>query len=356
MGHELYFVDGRAQMFLVGDPSWHALEQRLEAPPSYEDAITKFGINYPLSKKPFYIPARHEDPTLDYSQGVGEYVESGDAFYVFREDTKKILGRVGAEYEIVENKDAFEILRPLVDSGLLRLETGGVLRDGADAWMLGRWDLARLGDTAREFMMAEGIVPFSAVMANHSGRRAILLGNTPIRVVCANTMGQAERGNGWISVSHKGGAHAKLADAAMAMFHKVVQNYETIAKQYSLLKATPLVMEDFEKFVLDEVAPDPRKDPKFNPEAKLAQTVLDRADRKRERLKHLWVHGIGHTGDLTAWWAYNSATQAIDHDTNLWPRRDGSWASRGLLGSTWQALKTKVLDNLVRYAKKLKGG
>ena len=83
-------------------------------------------------------------------------------------------------------------MKPLVDQGVLRLETGGVLRDGADAWLLGQWDLSKFGDVANEVFGAEGILPYATVMANHSGRRGILLGSTSIRICCSNTLGAAQ--------------------------------------------------------------------------------------------------------------------------------------------------------------------
>ncbi|MBN8832335.1 MAG: DUF932 domain-containing protein, partial [Sphingomonadales bacterium] len=57
-----------------------------------------------------------------------------------------------------------------------------------------RWDLDRFGPDARDvFARDGGLLPYATVMANHSGRRGVLLGHTAIRVVCANTLGAAER-------------------------------------------------------------------------------------------------------------------------------------------------------------------
>lgn len=73
------------------------------------------------------------------------------------------------------------------------VETGGVLRDGADAWLLVRWDIDRFDPDVRDvFGKDGGILPYALVAANHSGRRGVLLGHTSIRVCCANTLGMAE--------------------------------------------------------------------------------------------------------------------------------------------------------------------
>jgi phage/plasmid-like protein (TIGR03299 family) len=342
MAHELAFVNGKAQVFVVGDPAWHQLGDRLDRAPSYQEAMTKYGLDYPLEKLPYSRPCA-TSPT--------GWQEAGDAFYVQRKDTGAVLGSVRSVYEIVTNAEAFAPLEPLVDSGLLTLETGGVLREGADAWLLGRWAFDRMGDTAKE-VFGDEVIPFSAIMSNHSGRRGILLGNTPIRVVCANTLGAAEESgiSKWVSVAHTSQAKSNLIAAAEEIFAGVIRKYETIAKAYKLLKATALTAEQFNLFVLDAIAPDPRLDPKYNPEAKLAEVVLNRALNKREKITDLWATGKGHTGEQNAWYAYNAAVEAIDHHSDLWARRDGSWQSRGLLGGTYQKMKDAVLNNLISYA------
>jgi hypothetical protein len=55
------------------------------------------------------------------------------------------LGIVGPQYESLQNRDAFQVIEPWVDRGVLHLELGGVMRDGADAWLLGRFDLDLFG-------------------------------------------------------------------------------------------------------------------------------------------------------------------------------------------------------------------
>lgn len=348
MAHKICFVGGKAQSFTVGDKSWHGLEANLDRAPSFEDAMAKYGLDYPLEKLPYFRPG-----LADTSTGVAlpTWVEAGDSFYVSRADTGKSLGAVGSNYEVITNREAFEAFKPLVDEGLLTLETGGVLRDGADAWMLGRWAFDKMGPVVQEVFGNE-VIPFSAVMANHNGRRGVLLGLTPVRIVCANTLGAAEESGAsrWESIPHIQGAKVKLVEAAERIFRGVVEKYEVVARQYRLLKATHLGEADFARMVLDAIAPDPRQSPKFNPEAKLANVVVERADRKREKIRSLWENGKGHTGERNAWFAYNAAVEAIDHCDDLWQRRDGSWQSRGLMATEWTRKKNAVLDNLVRHA------
>jgi phage/plasmid-like protein (TIGR03299 family) len=348
-------TDGTANLFYsgVGGTPWHREGVELGPDQAFDfDGVMGRHFSYPLAKLPYYHPA---DPAAEPDQRV--YVPGPGAYYVYREDTKKVLGPVGSAYEIVTNRQAFEVLKPLVDGRVAALETGGVLRDGADAWLLVRWNLDRFGPDARAVFQQEGgILPYATVLANHSGRRGVMLGHTAIRVVCANTLGAAEReadGVGqsrWVTVTHKADAKSRLVEAAGAMFAGVVDRFEVIARQYRLLMATALTDEAFDRLVLDVVAPDPRTDRRFNPEAKLAEVVVERALKKRAEVRHLWVAGKGHTGEKTAWFAYNGAAEALDHDRDLWPTRAGSWRTASLLDGELGRLKNRVLDNLVGLA------
>ena len=101
--------------------------------------------------------------------------------------------------------------------------------------------------------------------------------------------------------------------------------------------------EEFKSAVLDVVSPDPRESKKFNPEAKLADLVVERHEKRVELVTRLWTEGAGHTGDHSAWEAYNGAVEAIDHDTDIFPIRGGSWRTQSLLDGKLASLKEGVL-------------
>jgi hypothetical protein len=98
------------------------------------------------------------------------------------------------------------------------------------------------------------------------------------------------------------------------------------------------------------VAPDPRRDSQFNPSAKLADAVVARADRKRAEVRRLWTEGKGHSGERNAWFAYNGATEALDHNRELWPTRSGAWRTASLLTGNLSQMKARVVENLVDFA------
>jgi hypothetical protein len=82
----------------------------------------------------------------------------------------------------------------------------------------------------------------------------------------------------------------------------------------------------------------------------MAAAVVDRFERKRARLRDLWASGRGHTGEPTAWFAYNAVAEALDHDRELWPTRAGCWRTAQLLTGSYGETKAAVLDRLTEFA------
>jgi hypothetical protein len=107
------------------DRSPWAREGVVLSSPGYGQALKEAGLDYDVVKVPAYRERLH-------SGGRG-LVESKTAFATVRTDQDIELGIVGPQYEPLQNRDAFQVIEPWVDRGILHVELGGVMRDGADA-------------------------------------------------------------------------------------------------------------------------------------------------------------------------------------------------------------------------------
>jgi len=354
MAHELTFRDGAAEMFSVVKPAWHNEGILLDAPPNLDEALTMAGLRFEVDKRNTFraveVPAVYDANGVELKAAETTYEPNAAAFVTVRTDTMQELGAVGPGYSVLQNLDAFRAIEPLLDSGILALETGGSLREGADVWLMGQFDLEKFGPIVREIFAGE-VVPYALFTNNHSGRRAATVSLTPIRVVCANTLGYSEQladggRHKQIKIQHTGDATEKMIEASEELMGGIVERYEVLAKHYRALKETFLTEAEFQAAVLDVVSPDPRKSSKFNPEAKLANLVVERHEKRVELVTRLWDEGAGHSGDHSAWEAYNGAVQAIDHDTDIFPIRGGSWRTQSLLDGKLASLKEGVLENV----------
>ncbi len=344
MAHELNFTNGKADMLSVRLTPWHSEGTVLPDHPSYADAIKIAGLNYTVDKEQTYrqVP------------GKTELVKSG-AYVTVRRDTQSELGVVQSTYSVVQNEQAFKVLIPLIDEGIANIETAGVLRKGADAWMLVNLDTGRLPSSVREAFTGheDKIKPYILVSTNHSGRRGILVALTSVRVVCANTLGAAE-GSGvdnQIRVVHTDSAEQKLIEAAEMLWGNIIERYTVIAEAYEDMRSSYLIPEDFKRLVVDVVAENPEEAPNWNPDAYMAEAVISRYEAKKYCLNKLFLEGAGHTGEPTAWYGYNAAVEALDHNTQLWPTRTGVYRTASLLDGNLRQKKDKVFKNLLQFAR-----
>jgi len=344
MAHELdrNLATGKAAMFSVEETPWHREGRVLTGAPTFEEAMAMAGCDYEVATRPVFV-----------AEADGTFSQSATGQAIVRLDRQTTLGEavlkvVGDDYVPVQNRDAFGVLEPLLDKGVAHLETGGTLRAGRDAWMMVRFDIT---DPVVQEVFADEVVPFGLITNNHSGEARVLVIQTPIRVVCANTLGMAlvnwrDRADA-VAVAHKGEARIKVVEAAERLFGGIVERYRVIAKQYRAMKERILTADEFIRTVLDKASPLPKDLHGLHTEHLTVRgydLARKRAEERREAISSAWTGGRGHVGDRSAWEAYNGAVEVIDHDAVLY-RTNGSRVA-ALLGGRLLEAKSAVLNSV----------
>lgn len=310
MAHELDYNEktGQKSVFAVGESMWHNEGHLLTSAPTLEKAKELAGVNYEAIGKQLYVKCGTEFIKCP----IGKAIVRTDRFNLDRNAEEAILGVVGRKYEPLQNADAFDVLGPLLDSGVAFLETGGTLRGGQDAWMLVRFDIKN--PVVQEVFTNE-IIPFGLFQNNFSGRIRASISQTPIRVVCANTLAVAERYRTVnIGVKHRKNVKFNYVTAAEKFLERITDRYTHIAEQYKIMKERIMTMEEFTESVLDVVSPYPED--KYLKHG-IVSKIWHKADDRRNRITELWDSGKGHIGDHSAWEAFNGTVQALDHDSEL---------------------------------------
>lgn len=320
-------------MFSVRETPWHRLGVVLDsAPRTAREALEIAGLDWDVECRPIYREIHQ-----------GDYLPVPDARVVVRTDRNDALAVVGKDYTPLQNRDAFRVLEPLIDSGLATFETAGSLSEGRDVWGMIRFNID--SPIVREVFTDE-VIPYGLLANNHTGRRVVNLTETPVRVVCRNTLGVALQGASGHKIRHTANVEARTVEAATELWGAVIERYEGVAEQYAALKRTFLDLTMFRSLVLDIAAPEPRMRPGTNP--KLAETLAAKAIEKRDALTRLWHSGTGHTGDSSAWEAYNAVTEATDH---LDIFKVGNDRLGSLMYGSLGRIKQDVLDSLVTYTR-----
>src|SRR5437588_3810473 len=242
-------ITSKDQMYSVREMPWHRLGVVLdEYPKSIDEALDKAGLGWKVSHGNVLVVKRPEwtddfgvkhEPELIPAKGFKANV---------REDTGDVLGIVSDEYEVVDNRAAFAFLNALINSEMY-CETDGSLWGGRRVWVLARLpEYVELGgDLSATYVY---------VANSHDGSMAVTAAVTPIRIVCANTLGaalrQAEHGvtaQRTFRFRHTGNLQAKFAEARQVLGMTI--NYQQQFKELAdRMAAEPITARAFERRVL----------------------------------------------------------------------------------------------------------
>jgi phage/plasmid-like protein (TIGR03299 family) len=301
-------ITSNDQMFSVREMPWHGLGAVLdECPKSIDEALETAGLDWKVThgdvlavRRPEWVDdfgIKHE-PELIPAKGFKANI---------REDTGDVLGIVSDEYEVVANRDAFAFLDALINSDM-HFETAGSLWGGRRVWVLARLPeyVEFGGDLSATYIY---------VANSHDGSMAVTAAVTPIRIVCANTLGaalrQAEHGvsaQRTFRFRHIGDLQAKFAEArqVLGMTINYQQQFKELANR---MAGEPVVAWALERRVLRHL---------WTIDEDLGKVARANRERAIERVLTIF-RGRGAAGDTTGnspgtkWVAFNAIAEHLDY-------------------------------------------
>lgn len=237
MAHNLNFNSrtGNYSFFSVKQKAWHGLGQIVEDYPTSEEAIRHAGLDYDVVKAPLFTKG---SGIIETSQGI----EIGDTeldvpnyFANIRNDNNAVLGVVGKDYQIVQNREAFSFFDSIVGGGNgILYETAGVLGNGERIFIT-----AKLPDYIRVGNGDDVTEKYIFLTTSHDGTGSITAAFTPIRIVCQNTLNASLRNmSNVVRIRHTSGAKQRLEDAhkVMGLANKLSNEMEGIFNQWAKVK------------------------------------------------------------------------------------------------------------------------
>jgi phage/plasmid-like protein (TIGR03299 family) len=277
MAHEIHEND---HLFFVGKTPWHGLGTELPSLATAQEAIEAARLNWTVTIEP----------------QVRKGIEIPGKNWTVRDDTDTVLGVVGDQYRVLQNEDAFRFFDAVTqDPHGPKYEVAGSLWNGRKVWLL-----AKLPDVL-EVVPGDIVEPYILLSNSHDGSSAIRIMETPIRVVCQNTLNMAHSGQGRsIKVRHSGDIMLKVnrVQDALGIIRQTFA--ETLEVFQALAKVEPTAAQV--ERVLTTLFPD---------------TKTDRAKLQRERVMSLADHGKGNERVAgSAWGLYNGITELVDHVNN----------------------------------------
>src|SRR6202035_1296330 len=327
-------ITSKDSLYSVREMPWHRLGVVLdEYPKSIDEALEKAGLGWKVSYGDVLVVKRPEwtddfgvkhEPELIPAKGFKANV---------REDTGDVLGIVSDEYEVADNRAAFAFLDALINSEM-HFETAGSLWGGRRVWVLARLpEYVELGgDLSATYVY---------VANSHDGSMAVTAAVTPIRIVCANTLGAALRASEHgiaaqrtFRFRHMGDLQAKFAEARQVLGMTI--NYQRQFKELADRMARESISEmALERRVLRHL---------WTIDDEMGKQARQNRERTIERVLSIF-RGRGAAGDTTGnspgtkWVAFNAMAEHLDYG-----RRDTSRTNQVQRCFEDTALKQRALE------------
>lgn len=227
MAHQLNFNDrtGQHSFFSVKEKAWHGLGQIVQDYPTSSEALKFAGLDFNVVK----LPNVHRLEN-------GKEIVSKTSFFTTRTDNDAILGdRLGADYEVVQNMDAFSFFDAIVGGDGIQYETAGALGKGEKIFITAKLPgYIRVGSD-------DMIEKYLFLSTSHDGYGSITAAFTPVRIVCANTLNAAMRNHtNAIKIRHTANAKERLEEAhkVMGISNNLSFHMEEIFNNWSKVRIT----------------------------------------------------------------------------------------------------------------------
>ncbi|MBW7891982.1 MAG: DUF945 domain-containing protein [Chitinophagaceae bacterium] len=215
MAHNIHFNEqtGKNSFFSVKEKAWHGLGQIVQDYPTSAEAIQYAGLDYDVVKSPLYTKAEGFSIDPNGMVNSGTSIDVPHYYATLRTDNNAVLGVVGRDYEVVQNRDAFSFFDSITGNGDgIMYETAGALGKGERIFITAKLPgYIRVGND-------DMIEKYLFLTTSHDGSGSITAAFTPIRIVCANTLNAAmHHKSNTIRIRHTTNVKQRLEEAHRVM-------------------------------------------------------------------------------------------------------------------------------------------
>ena len=346
MAHQINLNEetGRYSFFSVKEKPWHGLGQVVQEYPTSEEAIRYAGLDYSVVKSPLFTTAKELAIATDGTIQDNHSIAVPNFYATMRTDSNTVLGVVGKDYEIVQNRDAFSFFDSIVGGGDgIQYETAGALGNGERIFITAK---------LRGNIMVgnnDPIEKYLFLTTSHDGSGSITAAFTPIRIVCANTLSAAMHcKSNTVRIRHTSNAKQRLEQAhkVMGISNKLSAELEGIFNQWAKVRIT-----DKEVKRLIEMAMAPNKETLL----KLQTGRMDEASTMYKNVcDDVFAYAMMNdtqqldTTKGTVFGAYNAVTGYFQNVRNY--RDDEAKLKSLLMGGTAYTKTQKAFDLCVDFS------
>lgn len=294
MAHNLEIRNNEASMAYVGERPWHGLGTEVQKAMTAEEALRIARLDFSVVKHPIFNPLNNS--------------EIENFFATIRLDTKDVLGIVKGDYRVVQNRDLFTVLDPLVSRSEAIYHTAGVMGKGQRVWLLAKLpeNIVLKNKAGKEDVIEEYVLLTNSHDGNSTGKALM----TPVRVVCNNTLTWAINGaTNVVSVRHTSGAKEKLAEASklLGLAKKYYAETGELLNKFTLVRFSEAQLSSFVDQLLNVKAT-------LNQYNEIEEKVSAAKQKAKSSIIELYHSGAG--AELFEGTAYNylqAVTEFVSH-------------------------------------------
>jgi phage/plasmid-like protein (TIGR03299 family) len=278
-------------MAYVGETPWHGLGQVLTPDANLDTWTREAGFDWTVKKGAIAYEVRDENDAPIRMQTVPK------RWALYRSDTGAPLSVMSSNYHITQPRDVMEFFRDLCDVGGFKMETAGMLRNGATYWALAK------ADDSFDVGGGDVVLPYLLLATSCDGTLSNSAQFTTTRVVCNNTLSVAV-GNksGQIRVPHSTQFNPVRFKTELGLVGGAWDQFKSNATTLSKRKVSK---EEAAKYFLDVFY---GEEEEIDPKAKRPMIEL---------VTKIYLDGVGQrtkTATGTAWGLLNAVTRFADHE------------------------------------------
>lgn len=237
MAHNINFNEqtGQHSFFSVKEKAWHGLGQVIQGYPTSAEAVKLAGLDFTVEKRKLFTfdnENHNDNPDTDI---IIPEIEVPNYYATMRTDTEQVLGVVGKDYEVVQNRDAFSFFDAIVGGDGIQYETAGALGKGERIFITAK--LPSYIKVGREDLIEQ----YLFLTTSHDGYGSITAAFTPVRVVCRNTLNAAMRNHSnAIKIRHTANAKERLEQGhkVMGISNQLSVQLEEVFNNWTKVKIT----------------------------------------------------------------------------------------------------------------------
>ena len=302
-------------MAYAGEVPWHGLGKSVPADLTPDQMLEAAGLDWTVEQ----IPLSYEYNGYTNETGKTALVRSSDG---------KFFDCVGDDWKPLQNHEAFDFFNDFVAAGDMEMHTAGALEDGRRVWAL-----AKIKDGFTLFGK-DDVENYLLFSNPHKSGMSISVCQTPIRVVCHNTITFALNGakDDMIRVNHRTEFDADAVKETLGVAKEKLETYKEAAE---FLGSKRFKDEDIVEY-FNRVFPrtsNAKEDDKVSKNAQTAMEVLD-------------TQPGAELGEGTWWQAFNTVTYMTDH--LLGNSQDTRLKSAWVGGN--RKKKTDALETAIEFA------